>query len=443
MANTFKPEYPISRETLYELAWSQPMTSIAKMFDVSSSYLARLYTKLEVPKPAPGYWAKVAAGKTVTKPELPDPKPSTLLEWDRYNDAPINERPAPKPPKKRPQHLPVPKLGRPKAHPLISGAKAHFLKTRHSDIGYLRPFKKNLVDLIISTEQLDKALNIANDLFSIFEDYGYEVTLATANSHLFNRPSVDEREKPKNTNRLDNHWSPGRNTVVYVGTVAIGITLFEYSEELEAESEYKNGDRIWTKKTSKSKNHWGRNWTLTHDFPTGRFCLRAYSPYSGTTWAHEWDIEKDQDISKLGHDIAKELTDHASTISELVKKAERAAEIRRKEWEEKELKWKLEQEKREQKEARDQSLKELRQLIDKWGEVKRIDSFFDEIEKVSVDLPQHTRTAVLERVQLAKDVIGKADAFQELLNWQTPDEILDNKRNREANWFLKPPLPEH
>ena len=77
------------------------MTSIAKMFGVSSSYLARLYTKLEVPRPAPGYWAKVAAGKTVTKPELPDPKPSTPLDWDRYNDAPIYERPAPKPPKKR------------------------------------------------------------------------------------------------------------------------------------------------------------------------------------------------------------------------------------------------------------------------------------------------------------------------------------------------------
>ena len=283
MTNTPKPEYPISRETLYELAWSQPMTSIAKMFGVSSSYLARLYTKLEVPRPAPGYWAKVAAGKTVTKPELPDPKPSTPLDWDRYNDAPIYERPAPKPPKKRPRHLPVPKLGRPMPHPLISGAKAHFLKTRHSEIGYLKPFKKNLVDLIISTEQLDKALNIANELFSIFEDHGYEVSLATTNSRLFNRPSVDEREKPKNISRFESHWSPGRNTVVYVGTVAIGITLFEYSEELEAESEYKNGNHIWTKKTSKRKNHWGRDWSLTHDFPTGRFCLRAYSPYNGTT----------------------------------------------------------------------------------------------------------------------------------------------------------------
>ena len=137
----------------------------------------------------------------------------------------------------------------------------------------------------------------------------------------------------------------------------------------------------------------------------------------------------------MGHNIAKELTNHATVISELVKKAEIEAEIRRTEWEKQELKWKVEQEKREQKEALEESQKELRQLIDNWGEVKRIESFFDEIEKVSVDLPQHTRTAVLERVQLAKEVIGKADALQELFNWQTPEEILDGKRNRVTSSF--------
>ena len=28
-------------------------------------------------------------------------------------------------------------------------------------------------------------------------------------------------------------WSPGRPTVVYMGTLAIGLTLFELSEEVE------------------------------------------------------------------------------------------------------------------------------------------------------------------------------------------------------------------
>ncbi|MEH6502717.1 MAG: hypothetical protein V7682_02315 [Cycloclasticus sp.] len=58
---------PISREALYELAWAEPMTSIGKKLGVSSSYLARIYTRLNVPRPAAGYWAKVAADKPQAK----------------------------------------------------------------------------------------------------------------------------------------------------------------------------------------------------------------------------------------------------------------------------------------------------------------------------------------------------------------------------------------
>ena len=63
-----KVELPISREALYELAWSEPMTSIGKRVDVSSSYLARVFTRLNIPRPPVGYWAKIEAGKTVPKP---------------------------------------------------------------------------------------------------------------------------------------------------------------------------------------------------------------------------------------------------------------------------------------------------------------------------------------------------------------------------------------
>ena len=37
------PEDTVTRESLYEQAWSTPMTKIAERYGVSSSYLARVF----------------------------------------------------------------------------------------------------------------------------------------------------------------------------------------------------------------------------------------------------------------------------------------------------------------------------------------------------------------------------------------------------------------
>nr|WP_237613906.1 hypothetical protein [Pseudomonas syringae] len=81
------PEDTVTRESLYEQAWSTPMTKIAERYGVSSSYLARVFTHLNIPRPAVGYWAKVAAGKRKATPPLPEVQPGALLAWSR-NGAP-------------------------------------------------------------------------------------------------------------------------------------------------------------------------------------------------------------------------------------------------------------------------------------------------------------------------------------------------------------------
>jgi len=53
----------MTREELYELVWSKPMTEVAKSLGVSGSYMARVCTHLSVPRPNLGYWAKHAVGK--------------------------------------------------------------------------------------------------------------------------------------------------------------------------------------------------------------------------------------------------------------------------------------------------------------------------------------------------------------------------------------------
>jgi hypothetical protein len=66
------------REKLYQQVWSQPVQKVAKEYGMSNVALAKICRKLRVPLPGRGYWAKLAAGKTVAlRPSLPPiPEPN-------------------------------------------------------------------------------------------------------------------------------------------------------------------------------------------------------------------------------------------------------------------------------------------------------------------------------------------------------------------------------
>ena len=74
---------PVTREELYALVWSEPMLKVAARYNVSSSYMGRICTLLNVPRPQRGYWAKLAVGKAPKKPDLPDARPGDELVWSR------------------------------------------------------------------------------------------------------------------------------------------------------------------------------------------------------------------------------------------------------------------------------------------------------------------------------------------------------------------------
>jgi hypothetical protein len=60
-----------SRQELYDLVWSAPASKLAPDFGISDVAIAKRCTKLNVPRPSVGYWAKVAAGQTPPKSPLP------------------------------------------------------------------------------------------------------------------------------------------------------------------------------------------------------------------------------------------------------------------------------------------------------------------------------------------------------------------------------------
>jgi hypothetical protein len=64
------------------------MTAVAARYGVSSSFLARVCMRLNVPRPQRGYWAQLQVGRAPKKPTLPSPRTGDLLDWSRDGGLP-------------------------------------------------------------------------------------------------------------------------------------------------------------------------------------------------------------------------------------------------------------------------------------------------------------------------------------------------------------------
>src|SRR5260221_3053309 len=271
--------------------------------------MARVCNALNVLRTQRGYWAKLAVGKASARPALPDARPGDEVAWSPDSAKASVPRPVPRPPSKSvPKTRTVSAEPRPTQHPLIRGVKPLFEGGRLSyDIGYLKPAKKLLVDLAVTKTGLDKALSFGNRLFNALEENGYRVLMAP-NSEPFRRAEVDEHETPRKNRGYSNLWSPWRCTVVYIGTVAIGLTIIEMSEEVEVR--YVDGKYVRLSEyvpPKRSRYAVDHSWTSKRDFPTGRLCLQACSPYQRASWTRHWRATKTQDLSSLIPTIVKEL----------------------------------------------------------------------------------------------------------------------------------------
>jgi hypothetical protein len=67
---------PVSREELYEIVWSEPVSRVAPRFGLSGAGLRKLCLRHAVPVPPRGSWAKVAAGVTAERARLPAEAPA-------------------------------------------------------------------------------------------------------------------------------------------------------------------------------------------------------------------------------------------------------------------------------------------------------------------------------------------------------------------------------
>jgi hypothetical protein len=88
--------HTFTRQELFELVWSEPMTKLAARYGISGNGLAKACRKADVPVPERGYWNRLHAGQKVEKTSLPNTGPNTP---DRVIiDPPLPRPEAPPPP---------------------------------------------------------------------------------------------------------------------------------------------------------------------------------------------------------------------------------------------------------------------------------------------------------------------------------------------------------
>jgi hypothetical protein len=410
----------VTREQLYEDVWAEPMTKVAPKYGVSASFLARICDRLNVPRPPRGYWALAAVGRAPDQPMLPAPGPGDELEWAPHGQARRVPRRLPKAPAGR-RRRPRPTIGGRGKHELIVGALEQFEVGKETE-GYLRPTKRLLVDVLASQATISRALEFANAFFVSLEDLGYPVVFAPRDQ-VYLRCDLDERANG-GPERWQRRWKPMRPTLVFIGTVAFGLTIFEFSEEVEMA--YVKGRYVPISELHHARRQRAQpaySWTTKRDIPSGKLCLRASSPYARATWQKQWREAKPGTLPTMIPQIIRHLESEAPAIANLVEEGERQAEIERREAEARFQEWRREEDERRRKQDIEDSRRELSAIIEEWGVATQIEGFFQDAERRAAGLEdEEARAAVFDRLERARALVGGVDALQRFRAWRAPDE---------------------
>jgi len=407
----------VTREKLYDEIWTEPITKVSKRYEVSDSYLVRILKSLNIPRPPKGYWAMIAVGIQAEKPLLPKAQLGDAITWNRDGQTEFATSAV-----SHENDTPRKRVPRVTTHGLVREAREHFNNVRDSNSPYLRPYKKLLIDLVVSKDALEDALNFANKFFLLLSSLGHQVRIAPNNLNI-HRAEVDERDNTKPNRYHPGLWSPYRPTVVYIQDVMIGLTIFEISEAVEVG--YLNGEYIPIALYNqnplvKSKSVF--TWTTTQDIPSGRLCIQAYSTHPGTNWLKQWKESKPGEFSKTLKSIVDELCESAYVIREATKVAIHEAEERQRQWDIQREKDRLEAEERKRAKNLKDSHDELLSIIETWAETKRIDEFFKDAQLRANTLPEDDRQSVINRLSEARKLVGTLDALERLKEWRSPQE---------------------
>lgn len=157
----------VDRAKLYELAWSEPISTLSDRFGYSDVGFSKLCRKLGIPLPARGHWARIKAGQKIRQPPLPCGK----TEQGKILLTPISVQEQQLRATQRNQQAAMRQSISPeditaeatKLHPLAKLARARLKrKDGWSDATHLRSSPKEVLDIEVTKHSIDRAAVIAS-----------------------------------------------------------------------------------------------------------------------------------------------------------------------------------------------------------------------------------------------------------------------------------------
>ena len=396
------------------------MTTVAKRYEVSSNYLARICERLNIPRPGRGHWQQRAVGADVESDPLREAEPGDEIEWARDGSTPAIAPMSSGSP--RPRRVGVP---RPDKHPLLIGARGLFDEVRGGrEVLYVVPRKKNLVDVFVTPATLERALKAASELFLHLEERGQRVVLAPPGGR-YARADVSVHEgatRPYDYGEYERgRWQPGTPTVALLGEVAIGLTIYETMEQVD--SVWRDGKRVryQAPKTITTPRRGLRlplrqEHVSRHDFPTGRLGLHAYAA-EHVSWEQTWIEKTAGDLSTMFEQIVKTFEGAAPKITKLLEERAREEERRRKEFDEQEKRWRREEAERRRKEEEAARVKRIQEEIASWRMARDVRTYVSEIHALVKDADLRI-TEGADADQELKWALAYADRIDPLTSWR-------------------------
>ena len=223
LVNSKTPELPatISREDLYALVWSEPMSRLALKFGMSDVGLAKACARLMVPVPGRGYWAKREVGRAPKPTRLP-----MLPANARTDQRELHVRRREAPPAREVASEPVEAIQvvvpdvLTEPHPLVAKSIRALRGGKSQHDGYLRPKAPECLDVNTTMGTIDRAMLIWDALIKAVEERGYPVEI-----QKFKR---------------ENYAEPEYRTVVVADGESVQIAISEPTKRVERPHD-KNG----------------------------------------------------------------------------------------------------------------------------------------------------------------------------------------------------------
>lgn len=289
----------VSRETLYEQVWAQPMTKVAADYGVTGTALKKTCDRHQIPTPERGYWAKLQHGKRVTKEALPGlkeaglamvrisaPPPKPLPEAVRDAGAAAREKLAAAPAETAP--APTVDVG---DHPALAATRKALARAKPDHQGFASIQGPGLIAMKVAPASADRAIALAGQLLRLAEAHG-------------------------------NKWEVTENGLALV---VDGETIAFSLEERSDQTPHTPSEKELKRKAENERWGYGSStpWAKYDHAPSGRLALVLNrTAYPGLP--RSWSDRKHRRLEGYAAEILTACAGHAAMMKENRRKAEEA-----------------------------------------------------------------------------------------------------------------------